>query len=101
MNTVYSLDTFTLRNDENVEDDLSKIVIVKDVVKAEGIHVSYEDYMTQSATDLKQIYYEDDDISGRRFDIVERRSHVDDLRTVFVRYFGNIYSKSLPIVAPN
>lgn len=54
MDTNYILDAFTLKmrgGDGDISDDsgdYSKIILVKDSVKAQGTHVSYNDYIMES-----------------------------------------------------
>ena len=50
VDTNYVLDTFTLRREE----DHSLIVMVRDSAKAEGTHVSYNDYIADSQESINQ-----------------------------------------------
>ena len=51
MDTNYILDVFTLRNTK--DEDFSKIILVKESVKAKGTHVSYNDYILEQQDSIK------------------------------------------------
>ena len=75
MNTIYMLDAFTLRTKP------SKIVLVMDAVRANGTHVSYNDYINNQDPEN----WENNDESfqtGRHFNYVSHSTHGSMIKSV-------------------
>ena len=88
------LDAFTLTKSENH----SRIVLVKDVEKASGKHVSYKDYINKSSQkegEIEAIEVIDD----RHFDFVSRDNEHSVIHSIKKRYFHSMYKKSLPKIS--
>ena len=88
------LDAFTLTKSENH----SRIILVKDVEKASGKHVSYKDYINKSSQkegEIEAIEVIDD----RHFDFVSRDSEFSVIHSIKKRYFHSMYKKSLPKIS--
>ena len=95
MNSNYVLDAFTLRNSENH----SRLVLVMDAEKANGIHVSYKDYVNRSYYASQEEPEELKVREDRHFDYVSRESHKSLIVSLAKRYFSDKYRSSMPIVS--
>ena len=91
MNTTYTLDAFTLRD----KFDNTHIVACMDIVKADGSHIAYEDYIDpETKNDGASCNYEVKD--GRKFVVFQRTDMTDVMREEKTMPFHEDYSKSLP-----
>ena len=90
----YVLDAFTLRNPVNH----SRLVLIMDAEKAAGKHVTYQDYVNKSCSEV-----EPDELADvredRHFDYVSRESHKSMIVSHAKRYFSGRYRNSMPIMS--